>query len=64
VGAVWWRKEDYDSIAGCHRSKGFDPASQDVAIELGHPLVDVDRLERLINDEKAAILGSRRRHSI
>ncbi|KAJ7279280.1 hypothetical protein C8J57DRAFT_1712399 [Mycena rebaudengoi] len=47
-----WSQEVYDSIATCHRAKGFDPASQDVAIELGCPLLDVDRLNDLINGVK------------
>ncbi|KAJ7251969.1 hypothetical protein C8J57DRAFT_1238315 [Mycena rebaudengoi] len=38
-----WSKEVYDSIANFHYSKGFDHTSQDVTIELGYPLVDVDR---------------------
>jgi hypothetical protein len=44
----WWRKEVYDSIATFHYSTGFNYTSQDVAIELGYPLVDVDRLINLI----------------
>jgi hypothetical protein len=44
----WWRKEAYDSIAQVHHTNGFDPTSQDVAIKLGYPLVDVDRLINLL----------------
>ncbi|KAJ7279311.1 hypothetical protein C8J57DRAFT_1464768 [Mycena rebaudengoi] len=52
VLAVHWSQEVYDSITACHCAKGFDPASQDVAIELGYPLLDVDRLNDLINGGK------------
>ncbi|KAJ7276592.1 hypothetical protein C8J57DRAFT_1504428 [Mycena rebaudengoi] len=52
VAALHWSQELYDSIAACHHAKGFDPASQDVAIELGCPLLDVDRLNDLINGVK------------
>ncbi|KAJ7276569.1 hypothetical protein C8J57DRAFT_193217 [Mycena rebaudengoi] len=52
VAALHWSQELYDSIATCHRAKGFDPASQDVAIELGYLLLDVDRLNDLINGGK------------
>ncbi|KAJ7198682.1 hypothetical protein C8J57DRAFT_469121 [Mycena rebaudengoi] len=52
VLAACWSQEIYDSIATCHRAKGFDPASQDVAIELGYPLLNVDQLNDLINGGK------------
>ncbi|KAJ7279271.1 hypothetical protein C8J57DRAFT_131684 [Mycena rebaudengoi] len=52
VAAFHWSQEIYDSIATCHRAKGFDPASQDVAIELGYPLLNVDQLNDLINGGK------------
>ncbi|KAJ7214692.1 hypothetical protein C8J57DRAFT_1538406 [Mycena rebaudengoi] len=43
-----WSKEIYDCIAKFHRTKGFDPTNKGVAIELGYPLVDIDRLINLI----------------
>jgi hypothetical protein len=49
---IWcdrWTQEVYSSIADCQRAKGFDPSTQDVAIELGYPLVDMVRLNNLIN---------------
>jgi hypothetical protein len=49
VTAVRWRQEAYDYIADCHCAKGFDPTSQDVAIELGYPFVDLEKLNNLIN---------------
>ncbi|KAJ7262525.1 hypothetical protein C8J57DRAFT_1471120 [Mycena rebaudengoi] len=52
VSAVHWRQEVYDSIAACHCAKHFDPASQDVAIELGYPLLSVDWLNDLIDGGK------------
>jgi hypothetical protein len=55
VWGVHWRQEVYDSIATCHHAKGFDPASQDVAIELGYPLLDVDRLNDLIYGVKVHV---------
>jgi hypothetical protein len=48
-------QEEYDSIADCYRAKGFDPTTQDLAIELGYPLVDVERLNDLINSGKVCI---------
>jgi hypothetical protein len=47
-----WTHEVYNLIADFHRTKGFDPTSQDVAIELGYPLVDVDGLKNMINWHK------------
>ncbi|KAJ7193193.1 hypothetical protein C8J57DRAFT_1657255 [Mycena rebaudengoi] len=51
-----WSQGIYDFIGQCHRAKGFDPTSQDVAVKLGHLLVDVDRLNNLINGDKASRL--------
>jgi hypothetical protein len=64
VYGAQWSKEVYDSIADWDRAKGFDPTTPDVAIELGYPLVDVERLNDIINAETVPTLGSkRRRHS-
>ncbi|KAF8214500.1 hypothetical protein K438DRAFT_1523711, partial [Mycena galopus ATCC 62051] len=41
---VWvkgWDSSDSDGIYQFHQAKGFDPYSQDVAIELGYPLFQV-----------------------
>jgi hypothetical protein len=51
-----WSQEVYDTISDFHRAKGFDPISQDVALELGYPLVDVDRLNSLIKGDKVSFL--------
>ncbi|KAF8214547.1 hypothetical protein K438DRAFT_1749652 [Mycena galopus ATCC 62051] len=37
----YWDSSDYDGICQFHEAKGFDPHSQDVAIELGYPLFQV-----------------------
>jgi hypothetical protein len=55
VAGVQWRKEIYDLIGKFHDAKGFDPISQDVAIELGYPLLNVDRLNDLINGGKVHV---------
>ncbi|KAJ6545796.1 hypothetical protein B0H10DRAFT_1336308 [Mycena sp. CBHHK59/15] len=52
-----WSKAVYNSIADCHRSKGFDPTSQDVAIKLGYPLVDINRLDDLITGGKIEVVN-------
>ncbi|KAF8214586.1 hypothetical protein K438DRAFT_882276 [Mycena galopus ATCC 62051] len=41
VGALCWDSNVYDGICQFHEAKGFDPYSQDVAIELGYPLFQV-----------------------
>jgi hypothetical protein len=55
VDGIWWKKAIYVSIADCHCAKGFDPTSQDITIELGYPLVDVDRLNNFINSGKVRV---------
>ncbi|KAF8214543.1 hypothetical protein K438DRAFT_881727 [Mycena galopus ATCC 62051] len=37
----YWDCSDYDGICQFHKAKGFDPYSQDVAIELGYPVFQV-----------------------
>jgi hypothetical protein len=49
VEGVQWRQQVYDTISDCHRAKGYDPTSHDVALKRGYPLVDVNRLNDLIN---------------
>ncbi|KAF8214609.1 hypothetical protein K438DRAFT_882760 [Mycena galopus ATCC 62051] len=41
VWVKYWDSSDYDGIHQFHEAKGFDPYSQDVAIELGYPLFQV-----------------------
>jgi hypothetical protein len=57
-----WSEEAYDTIAKVQHRKGFEPTSQDVAIKLGYPLVDVDRLNNLINDGKVSRLHPATEH--
>jgi hypothetical protein len=56
VLSVRWSQSQYDAIGDFHRAKGYDPLSQHVAIALGYPLVDVDRLKSLINGDKVRLL--------
>ncbi|KAF8214460.1 hypothetical protein K438DRAFT_1536050, partial [Mycena galopus ATCC 62051] len=41
VRGKYWDSSDYDGICQFHEAKGFDPYSQDVAIELGYSLFQV-----------------------
>ncbi|KAF8214565.1 hypothetical protein K438DRAFT_2137811 [Mycena galopus ATCC 62051] len=41
VWRICWDSSDYAGICHFHEAKGFDPYSQDVAIELGYPLFQV-----------------------
>jgi hypothetical protein len=47
-----WNQEVYNTIADFYHAKGFDPTTPDVAIKLRYSLVDVDRLNSLINGDK------------
>ncbi|KAJ7279259.1 hypothetical protein C8J57DRAFT_1302700 [Mycena rebaudengoi] len=62
VPAIHWSQDVYDSIGACHHAKGFDPASQDVAIELGYPLLDVDQLNDLIYGVKIEVVDKAETH--
>jgi hypothetical protein len=42
-----WNKHDYDMIHDFHVAKGFDPYTQDVAIAMGYPLIDVEEMKKL-----------------
>jgi hypothetical protein len=52
VSGKSWRRETYNSIGEFHHAKGFDPASQDIAIKFGYPLVDVEKLNNFINGDE------------
>ncbi|KAJ6458016.1 hypothetical protein C8R45DRAFT_562324 [Mycena sanguinolenta] len=41
VGSKSWDTSVYDGIRQFHEAKGFDPYSQEVALELGAPLIQV-----------------------
>jgi hypothetical protein len=44
-----WDRKIYDTIANFHHTKGFDPYSQDVAIELGYPLLNIKAVKKALN---------------
>ncbi|KAJ6578856.1 hypothetical protein DFH09DRAFT_1310824 [Mycena vulgaris] len=56
VHAIQWPQNHYNLIRECHRAKGFDPDTQDVAIELGYPLVDVDELNYMVNGGQVQVV--------
>ncbi|KAJ7882663.1 hypothetical protein B0H13DRAFT_1721382 [Mycena leptocephala] len=43
-----WDERDYDMIRDFHIARGFDPYSQDAAIAMGYPLIDIEEMEKLI----------------
>ncbi|KAJ7274842.1 hypothetical protein C8J57DRAFT_1714590 [Mycena rebaudengoi] len=53
VLAANWTESEYNLVGQFHRAKGFDPESQDVAKELGYPLVDVDGLKLAIGGNRS-----------
>ncbi|KAJ7826352.1 hypothetical protein B0H13DRAFT_317606 [Mycena leptocephala] len=42
-----WDEHDYDMIREFHVAKGFDPYTQDVAIAMGYPLIDIEKMKKL-----------------
>jgi hypothetical protein len=42
-----WDERDYDMIRDFHVAKGFDPYSQDAAIAVGYPLIDIEKMKKL-----------------
>ncbi|KAJ7826339.1 hypothetical protein B0H13DRAFT_2680710 [Mycena leptocephala] len=43
-----WEEHDYDMIHDFHVAKGFDPYTQDAAIAMGYPLIDIEEMKKLI----------------
>ncbi|KAJ7901320.1 hypothetical protein B0H13DRAFT_773067 [Mycena leptocephala] len=43
-----WDEHDYDMIRDFHIAKGFDPYTQDVAIAMGYPLIDIEEMKKFI----------------
>ncbi|KAJ7882673.1 hypothetical protein B0H13DRAFT_2278292 [Mycena leptocephala] len=43
-----WDQHDYDMIRDFHIAKGFDPYTQDAAIAMGYPLIDLEEMKKLI----------------
>ncbi|KAF8139264.1 hypothetical protein K438DRAFT_719693 [Mycena galopus ATCC 62051] len=41
-----WNERKEDQLREFHAAKGFNPDSQDAAIALGYPLVDIEAMER------------------
>jgi hypothetical protein len=45
---VSWDERDYDMIRDFHIARGFDPYSQDAAIAMGYPLIDIEEMKKFI----------------
>ncbi|KAJ7826349.1 hypothetical protein B0H13DRAFT_2121132 [Mycena leptocephala] len=41
-----WEERDYDLVHDFHVAKGFDPYTQDVAIAMGYPLIDIEEMRK------------------
>jgi hypothetical protein len=54
VAGCRWEQATYDLIRKFHAAQSFDPGSQDVAIKLGYPLIDIDRLNDLIKADRVS----------
>jgi hypothetical protein len=44
MGGIW-DEHHYDMVRDLHIAKGFDPYSQDAAIAMGYPLIDVKEMK-------------------
>ncbi|KAJ7826337.1 hypothetical protein B0H13DRAFT_2440754 [Mycena leptocephala] len=42
-----WEEHDYDMVRDFHIAKGFDPYTQDAAIAVGYPLIDIEQMKKL-----------------
>ncbi|KAJ7813368.1 hypothetical protein B0H13DRAFT_1665550 [Mycena leptocephala] len=42
-----WDEHDYDMVRDFHIAKGFDPDTQDAAIAMGYPLIDIEKMKKL-----------------
>jgi hypothetical protein len=43
-----WDERDYDMVRDIHTAKGLDPYSQDAAIAVGYPLIDIEEMKKFI----------------
>jgi hypothetical protein len=43
-----WDERESDMIRKFHVAKGFDPYTQDAAIAMGYPLIDIEEMKKLI----------------
>ncbi|KAJ7901353.1 hypothetical protein B0H13DRAFT_1883118 [Mycena leptocephala] len=41
-----WDERVYDMIHDFHVAKGFDPYTQDAAIAVGYPLIDIEKMKK------------------
>ncbi|KAJ7930740.1 hypothetical protein B0H13DRAFT_2531787, partial [Mycena leptocephala] len=41
-----WEEHKYDMIREFHVAKGFDPYTQDAAIAVGYPLIDIEKMKK------------------
>jgi hypothetical protein len=42
-----WDECDYDMVRDFHVAKWFDPYTQDAAIAMGYPLIDIEQMKKL-----------------
>ncbi|KAJ6563974.1 hypothetical protein B0H19DRAFT_74576 [Mycena capillaripes] len=45
-----WSETTHDMICDFHAAKGFDPCSQDIAIAMGYPLVDIEDINKFARE--------------
>ncbi|KAJ7882658.1 hypothetical protein B0H13DRAFT_926827, partial [Mycena leptocephala] len=43
-----WDEQGYDMVRDFHVAKGFDPYTQDAAIAVGYPLIDIEEMKKFI----------------
>jgi hypothetical protein len=43
-----WDEHDYDMVRDFHIAKGFDPYTQDAAIAVGYPLINIEEMKKFI----------------
>jgi hypothetical protein len=43
-----WDEHDYDMVRDFHVAKGIAPYTQDAAIAVGYPLIDIEKMKKLI----------------
>ncbi|KAJ7930772.1 hypothetical protein B0H13DRAFT_1595152, partial [Mycena leptocephala] len=42
-----WYEHDYDMVRDFHIAKGIDLYTQDAAIAMGYPLIDIEEMKKL-----------------
>ncbi|KAJ7901335.1 hypothetical protein B0H13DRAFT_773249 [Mycena leptocephala] len=43
-----WDEHEYDMVRDFHIAKGYDPYTQDAAIAVGYPLIDIEQMKKFI----------------